>query len=384
MAATAVGPVRRKFAPWNDPAAVPFIEFQGVTKRFGDFTAVDDLTLAIYEREFFALLGPSGCGKTTLMRMVAGFDRPTEGRVLIDGQDLAGVPPYRRPTNMMFQSYALFPHMTVEANIAFGLKQARMPEREIRQRVEEMLTLVKLTPFAKRKPHQLSGGQKQRVALARSLAKKPKVLLLDEPLGALDKKLREETQFELTDLQQTLGLTFVIVTHDQEEAMTVADRIAVMNHGKVVQVATPSEIYEQPASRYVADFIGDINMLEGRITGEGGPGHVHMDCIGTGAMVSVDQDLDAGSGDAAWFAIRPEKVSISLDPPADPGINAVAGEVWDIGYLGDVSIYHVRLETGATVKATVTNRTRLVERPITWEDKVWLTWTRDAGVVLTR
>ncbi len=384
MVTTAVGPIRRKFAPWNDPAAKPFIEFQGVTKRFGDFTAVDDLTLAIYEREFFALLGPSGCGKTTLMRMVAGFDEPTEGRVLIDGQDLAGVPPYRRPTNMMFQSYALFPHMSVEANIAFGLRQGKMPEREIKARVEEMLTLVKLTPFAKRRPHQLSGGQKQRVALARSLAKKPKVLLLDEPLGALDKKLREETQFELTDLQQTLGLTFIIVTHDQEEAMTVADRIAVMNHGQVVQVATPSEIYEQPNSRYVADFIGDINLLEGRITGHSQPGHVHMDCVGTGAMVSVDQDMPANEGDAAWFAIRPEKVSISLDQPAEAGINAVAGEVWDIGYLGDVSIYHVRLETGATVKATVTNRTRLVERPISWEDKVWLTWTRDAGVVLTQ
>jgi putrescine transport system ATP-binding protein len=285
---------------------------------------------------------------------------------------------------MMFQSYALFPHMSVEANIAFGLKQDRMPEPDIRRRVEEMLHLVKLTPFAKRKPHQLSGGQKQRVALARSLAKKPKVLLLDEPLGALDKKLREETQFELIDLQQKLGLTFVIVTHDQEEAMTVADRIAVMNHGKVVQVATPSEIYEQPATRYVADFIGDINMLEGRISGHSTPGHVHMDCPGTGAMVSVVQSLDASPGEAAWFAIRPEKVEIALDPPADPGVNAVTGEVWDIGYLGDVSVYHVRLETGATLKATVTNRTRLVERPITWEDKVWLTWGRDSGVVLTR
>jgi putrescine transport system ATP-binding protein len=384
MAGTALGPVRRKFAPWTDPAARPFIEFQSVTKRFGDFTAIDDVSLAIYERKFFALLGPSGCGKTTLMRMVAGFEQPTEGRVLIDGQDLAGVPPYRRPTNMMFQSYALFPHMTVEANIAFGLKQDRMPAADIRRRVDEMLHLVKLTPFAKRKPHQLSGGQKQRVALARSLAKKPKVLLLDEPLGALDKKLREETQFELTDLQQTLGLTFVIVTHDQEEAMTVADRIAVMNHGKVAQVATPSEIYEQPATRYVADFIGDINLLEGRISGHTAPGHVHMECVGTGAMVSVDQDVQAAPGDPAWFAIRPEKVTVSLDRPPDPGVNSVSGEVWDIGYLGDVSIYHVRLETGATLKATVTNRTRLVERPITWEDKVWLSWGRDSGVVLMR
>jgi putrescine transport system ATP-binding protein len=382
MALNAVGPVRRTFAPWNDPAAKPFIEFRNVTKRFADFTAVDNLTLTIYEREFFALIGPSGCGKTTLMRMVAGFEEPSEGKVFLDGQDLAGVPPYRRPSNMMFQSYALFPHMTVEANIAFGLKQANMPKAEIDARVEEMLTLVKLTPFAKRKPHQLSGGQKQRVALARSLAKKPKVLLLDEPLGALDKKLREETQFELTDLQQKLGLTFLIVTHDQEEAMTVADRIAVMDHGKIVQIATPAEIYEQPNCRYVADFIGDINLLEGEIAGTD-DGMVKLQCRGTGARVEVDQQLDAKPGAVAWFAIRPEKVAISLKPPGADAINCLEGEVWDIGYLGDVSIYHVRLPTGATVKSTVTNRTRLVERPITWDDKVWLTWSRDGGVVLT-
>ena len=383
MVAQALGPVRRKFAPWNNPAAEPFIEFRRVTKRFGDFTAVDDLSLAIYEREFFALLGPSGCGKTTLMRMIAGFESQTSGDVLLDGQSLAGIPPYRRPTNMMFQSYALFPHMSVEANIAFGLKQARMPKGEIAARVEEMLALVKLTPFAKRKPHQLSGGQRQRVALARSLAKKPKVLLLDEPLAAIDKKLREETQFELVDLQQRLGLTFVIVTHDQEEAMTVADRIAVMNQGRIVQVATPAEIYEQPNSRYVADFIGDINLLEGHVVTTFDR-VVRMECPGTGAIVEVDQDLDAARGDAAWFAIRPEKVAISLDPPAGEAINTVAGEVWDIGYLGDVSIYHVRLPTGATVKATVTNRTRLVERPISWDDRVWLSWSRDGGVVLTQ
>jgi len=380
--AKALGAVRRSFAPWDDPGAKPFIEFRKVTKRFGDFTAVDAIDLGVYEREFFALLGPSGCGKTTLMRMVAGFEEPSDGQVLLDGRDLAGVPPYRRPTNMMFQSYALFPHMSVEANIAFGLRQEGMPRGEIARRVDEMLTLVKLTPFAKRRPDQLSGGQKQRVALARSLAKKPKVLLLDEPLGALDKKLREETQFELTDLQQSLGLTFVIVTHDQEEAMTVADRIAVMDHGRIVQVATPAEIYEQPRSRYVADFIGDINLLEGRITGADGAA-VRMACVGSGASVLVDQQLDAKAGDAAWFAIRPEKVAISVERPADVTVNAISGEVWDIGYLGDVSIYHVRLETGATVKATVTNRTRLVERPITWDDKVWLSWSRDAGMVLT-
>jgi putrescine transport system ATP-binding protein len=283
---------------------------------------------------------------------------------------------------MMFQSYALFPHMTVEANVAFGLKQDRMAKADIDARVEEMLALVKLTQFAKRKPHQLSGGQRQRVALARSLAKKPKVLLLDEPLGALDKKLREETQFELIDLQMKLGLTFLIVTHDQEEAMTVADRIAVMDHGKLVQVATPAEIYEHPSTRYVADFIGEINLLEGEISAANG-GNVEMRCRGTEATVVVDEASGVNVGDSAWFAIRPEKIAISLDQPADNKVNCVAGEVWDIGYLGDVSIYHVRLPSGATVKSTVTNRTRLVERPITWDDKVWLSWPRDGGVVLT-
>ncbi|HUG61347.1 MAG TPA: ABC transporter ATP-binding protein, partial [Methylomirabilota bacterium] len=263
--AKSMGPVKRTFQPWLDPAAKPYIRFEGVTKRFGDFVAVDDLTVDIFEREFFALLGPSGCGKTTLMRMLAGFEQPTKGRILLEGKDLSGVPPYRRPVNMMFQSYALFPHMSVEANIAFGLKQDGLPKADIDARVAEMLRLVKLEPFAKRKPHQLSGGQRQRVALARSLAKRPKVLLLDEPLGALDKKLREETQFELMDIQMQLGLTFVVVTHDQEEAMTIADRIAVMNHGKMEQIATPAEIYELPNSRYVADFIGEVNMLESRV-----------------------------------------------------------------------------------------------------------------------
>ena len=375
----AIGPVRRSFAPWNDPAAKPFIEFRNVTKRFGTFTAVDNVSLSIYEREFFALLGPSGCGKTTLMRMVAGFEEPTEGEVHLDGQNLAGVPPYRRPANMMFQSYALFPHMSVEANIAFGLKQERMPKAEIDQRVAAMLKLVKLQPFAKRKPHQLSGGQKQRVALARSLAKKPKVLLLDEPLGALDKKLREETQFELTDLQMDLGLTFIIVTHDQEEAMTLADRIAVMDHGRIVQIGTPAEIYEQPNSRYVADFIGSINLIEAKVVANAA-GQVRMDA--DGSAVDARQEIASAPGDTVWFAVRPEKISVSHDKPEHAAMNAVAGEVWDIGYLGDVSIYHVRLPTGATVKATVANRSRIVDRPITWNDKVWLSWDRDAGVVL--
>ncbi|MBW9091573.1 ABC transporter ATP-binding protein [Rhizobium wenxiniae] len=384
--AKSLGPVKRKFSPWTDPNAVPFIRFENITKRFGDFVAVDNLTLDIYEREFFSLLGPSGCGKTTLMRMLAGFEEPTEGRILLQGQDISGVPPYRRPTNMMFQSYALFPHMSVEKNIAFGLEQDNMPKGEITARVQEMLKLVKLEQFAKRKPNQLSGGQRQRVALARSLAKRPKVLLLDEPLGALDKKLREETQFELMDLQQTLGMTFLIVTHDQEEAMTVSDRIAVMDKGVIMQVATPAEIYEAPNSRYVADFIGDINIIEGKVADTasalGAPGAVKIET--EGLSITVDQECQAVKGDHVAFAIRPEKVRISPDAPADPSVNAFYGEVWDIGYLGDFSLFIVRSEDGRFMRAAQANVSRLVDRPITFEDKVWLTWPRDAGLVLTR
>ncbi|MER2605270.1 MAG: ABC transporter ATP-binding protein [Siculibacillus sp.] len=380
--AKTLGPVRRRFAPWNDPAAKPLIEFRNVIKRFGDFTAVAGVSLGIYEREFFALLGPSGCGKTTLMRLLAGFEQPTEGAILLAGEDLTGKQPYERPVNMMFQSYALFPHMSVEKNIAFGLVMDKMPKGEIETRVQEMLKLTKLEKFATRKPHQLSGGQRQRVALARSLAKRPKVLLLDEPLGALDKKLREETQFELMDLQQQLGMTFVIVTHDQEEAMTVADRIAVMNHGELVQVAPPSEIYEQPNSRYVADFIGDINLIEGRVAAVEGM-RISMRSEHPAVAIEIEDDAATEPGATAWLALRPEKVRIGHEAPAEGAINAVAGTVWDIGYIGDTSIYHVKLDGGATMRATVANVSRTVDRPISWEDRVWLTWSRDAGVVLT-
>ncbi|MQT11340.1 ABC transporter ATP-binding protein [Segnochrobactrum spirostomi] len=383
MAKAAIGPIRRKFAPWDDPNAKPLIEYRNVTKRFGEFVAVDNLDLKIYEREFFALLGPSGCGKTTLMRMLAGFEEPTQGEVLLDAKPIVGIPPYRRPVNMMFQSYALFPHMNVEQNVAFGLKQDKLAKGDIEARVQEVLKLVKLEPFAKRKPHQLSGGQRQRVALARSVAKRPKVLLLDEPLGALDKKLREETQFELMDLQQTLGMTFLIVTHDQEEAMTVADRIAVMDKGRIIQIAPPAEIYEQPASRYVAEFIGDVNVFEGTVT-TAGDGHKVIAAHAPAFTIDALSRIDCGQGSTVAFAIRPEKVRISLDAPADTSVNAIAGEVWDIGYLGDVSIYHVRLENGAAVRVTLANRSRVVERPISWDDKVWLSWERDAGVLLTR
>ncbi len=378
----ALGSVRRAFSPWTDPQAVPLIRFENVTKKYGDFTAVDNLTLDIYEREFFALLGPSGCGKTTLMRMLAGFEEPTEGKVILAGRDLVGVPPYRRPVNMMFQSYALFPHMTVADNIAFGLKQINMPKPEREARVAEMLKLVKLEKFGSRKPHQLSGGQRQRVALARSLALKPKVLLLDEPLGALDKKLREETQFELTDLQVTLGMTFLIVTHDQEEAMTVADRIAVMDQGRVIQVATPAQIYEQPNSRYVAGFIGDVNIIPARIESSEGNA-IRLRSPWSDAPIEVTAGPVLASGAETWLALRPEKIGISREPPPPGTSNVLAGEVWDIGYLGDLSIYRVKLPSGDIVKAQIENRTRVVERPITWEDKVWLNWAPEQGVLLT-
>jgi putrescine transport system ATP-binding protein len=387
--AKSLGPVKRKFSPWTEASATPFIRFENITKRYGDFVAVDNLTLDIYEREFFSLLGPSGCGKTTLMRMLAGFEEPTSGRILLQGKDLSGTPPYKRPTNMMFQSYALFPHMSVEKNVAFGLEQDGLPKAEIKARVEEMLKLVKLESFARRKPAQLSGGQRQRVALARSLAKRPKVLLLDEPLGALDRKLREETQFELMDIQHTLGLTFLIVTHDQEEAMTVSDRIAVMDKGVVMQVATPAEIYEAPNSRYVAEFIGDINILECSMVEQPHPseqaGHPPLVTLQSGDLaIHVEQDCAASTGDHVAFAIRPEKVRITLDPPAQMAANAVHGEVWDIGYLGDFSVFLVKLDDGRIIRAAQANVSRLVDRPITFGDMVWLTWARDAGLVLTR
>lgn len=368
------------FAPWENPDEKPIIEFQNVTKRFGDFTAIDQLDLKIYEKEFFALLGPSGCGKTTLMRMLAGFESPTEGTIMLDGQNIAPVPPNKRAVNMMFQSYALFPHLSIEENIAFGLKREGMPKNDIADRVAEMLRLTRLEQFARRKPHQISGGQKQRVALARSLAKAPKLLLLDEPLGALDKKLRQDTQFELMDIQEKTGTTFVIVTHDQEEAMTVASRVAVMDHGKLIQVATPDRLYESPATIYVADFIGDVNLIEGKAEPAGeGSYDIHW-CEST-APLKATSETELDKGQACTIAIRPEKVAISREKPADSP-NAVQGEIIDIAYLGNLSTYHVRLKNGLMVKAQTANTRRIARRDFTWEDQVWLSWTATAGVLL--
>ena len=369
-----------EFAPWNDAAAKPIVEFNNVTKKFGDFVAIDNVSLKIYEREFFALLGPSGCGKTTLMRMLAGFADPTSGEVLLDGENLAGRPPNDRPVNMMFQSYALFPHLNVEDNIAFGLKRSNLAKPEINRRTEEMLQLVQLESFAKRKPHQLSGGQKQRVALARSLAKRPKILLLDEPLGALDKKLRQQTQFELVNIQETLGTTFIIVTHDQEEAMTVASRIAVMREGKFQQIAPPMEIYEQPNSRYVADFIGEVNFIEGQAK-QLDNGNVVLEWAEGENPIKIRIHSGSFSAGNATLAIRPEKIIVEGVPPAK-GISAIKGIVDDIAYVGNITTYHVRLGNGLIIKAQESNQHHSAKRRFTWEDPMWLTWADDAGILL--
>jgi putrescine transport system ATP-binding protein len=371
-----------KLKPWQDPTAVPYIRIDRVTKRFGDFVAVNQVSLNIFKGEAFCLLGASGCGKTTLLRMLAGFEEPTEGRIFIDGQDMTAIPPYERPVNMMFQSYALFPHMSVFENVAFGLRQDGVGKDELETRVNEMMKLVKLGGFEKRKPHQLSGGQRQRVALARSLVKRPKLLLLDEPLGALDKKLREHTQFELINIQETLGVTFVIVTHDQEEAMTLASRIGVMNQGEILQTGTPTDIYEYPTSKYVADFIGSVNMFQGRLV-EDCPAYVRVASEDLGAgTIFVDHGVSSPPDATVYVAVRPEKVRLTRERP-DLTENVFAGTVKEIAYLGDVSRYLVALDTGKLVRVTQPNTDRHADG-VTWDERVWLSWVPSANVVVTQ
>ena len=371
--------MRRGFAPSPAPTAEPLVRFENVSRRFGDLAAVDRLNLDIYRKEFFALLGPSGCGKTTLLRLLAGFERPDEGRILLGGRDLAATPPHRRPVNMMFQSYALFPHLTVASNIAFGLRQDGIGKAAIAARVDEMLALVKLEGLGHRRPDQLSGGQRQRVALARSLAKRPQVLLLDEPMAALDRRLREQTQFELMELQARLGLTFVIVTHDQSEAMTVAHRIAVMDRGRIVQAATPTELYEQPRSRWVAEFVGDVNLIKGIVLETCAGEAVIADRSGRRHRVAAD----VAAGAQVFIALRPEKVRIHTGPAPHHAPNAMRGQVCDIGYLGGLSIYKVRLDDGTLVKVAVANVARTSGQMFSASDEVWLSWPPDAAVVLT-
>ena len=366
--------------PWLDPANnTPFVQIRGVTKKFGDVTAVNNVDLDIYRGELFCLLGGSGCGKTTLLRMLAGFEFPQSGSIKIDGVDMSEVPAYERPTNMMFQSYALFPHMTVEKNIAFGLVQDKMGKSEIQDRVHSMLNLVELEGFGKRKPNQLSGGQRQRVALARALVKEPKLLLLDEPLAALDKKLRKQTQFELANIQEEVGVTFIVVTHDQEEAMSLSSRIAVMNAGQFEQIGTPTEIYEFPESRFVADFIGSANIFDGRVT-EVGADHVTLSSELGEILIDHGQDISVGS--QAHVGLRPEKIRLTKGSDKGKGPNQISGKVDDIGYLGEHSIYKIRLDSGKIIEVTAQNLVRPKDRThaITWEDDVLLSW--DAANVM--
>ena len=377
-------------APANKQAAVPFLQIKRVVKQFGDVFAVDDVSLDIAQGEIFALLGSSGCGKSTLLRMLAGFDKPTSGQIVLAGNDIVSLAPYERPINMMFQSYALFPHLSVWDNIAFGLRRDKMPKDEIQTRVDQMLDLVQLKAYAKRKPHQLSGGQQQRVALARSLAKRPQLLLLDEPLGALDAKLRERTQLELVDIIEKVGVTCVMVTHDQEEAMTMATRIGVMSEGKILQIGRPAEVYETPNCRFVADFIGSVNLFKGTVTVDE-PDHVVIST--PECQHYINHGITGTSGMPVHVAVRPEKITIQTTPPNDEdreslaqvGYNVVQGTVKDLAYLGSLTTYHVLIEGSSTVvKVTQTNAARHEASALTWGDKVYVWWCGSDVVVLTR
>lgn len=357
-----------------------YIRIEGITKRFDLVTAVDNVSFTIRQGELFGLMGSSGCGKSTLLQMLAGLETPTKGRIFIDGEDMTNMPPHLRPVNMMFQSYALFPHMTVWQNIAFGLQQDKLSKAEIEQRVEEMLDIIRLQPYRNAKPHTLSGGQRQRVALARSLAKRPKLLLLDEPMGALDKNLRDRMQLEIANILEKLGATCLLVTHDQDEAMTMSGRIGIMDKGEIIQIGTPKEVYEYPNCSFSADFLGSVNMFRGTIASDQ-TDETHIEVAELQGMINMERDLSLPQGIQVWVAVRPEKVVLSLE---HPGVkyNVAKGHVHDIAYLGSHSIYHVKLESGKKIEANVYHSDRFMTEPITWGDKVYVHFQADSAVLL--